>query len=477
MSSGSAETPLFTCLSCTIAFTSAEDQRVHYRSDHHRYNMKRRVSGLPPVSVVVFNQKVLERRAETAVVSSPKDLTCDLCGKTYTTENAYRSHINSRKHKENELKTPARIRKAPITSSSSFDLPQLNEDEGDLESALAAKIATARENLDAKACLFCESVSTSISTNLEHMSSTHSFFIPDAEYLVDLPGLLTSLGEKIHIGNMCIYCNGRGRELRTLEAVRKHMVDKSHCKIAYDTEEDRLGVSDFYDFTNSYPDGNGGGRSKTRDKRPQRSADEDEWEDMEDDGDEEVDDVTDEHNEASDSDDLPSGQITYGDTEYELVLPSGARIGHRSMKRYYDQSFYGIHVKEQDPNSGAALVRQLLKDKNSALVPRMGAFGAFGGGTEVVKARNKGEAKEAGRHVREFRDQRRREEFKTKIGFIHNNQKHYRDPLLQVKIISLLFTLFVLAFCSNGPLGHQTASGSRDLYYHRQEKYEMRRIS
>lgn len=31
---------LFTCLSCSIAFQTAEDQRAHYRSDHHRYNMK-----------------------------------------------------------------------------------------------------------------------------------------------------------------------------------------------------------------------------------------------------------------------------------------------------------------------------------------------------------------------------------------------------------------------------------------------------
>ncbi|KAG9085577.1 hypothetical protein FRC06_003543 [Ceratobasidium sp. 370] len=84
-----------------------------------------------------------------------------------------------------------------------------------------------------------------------------------------------------------------------------------------------------------------------------------------------------------------------------------------------------------DENSGAALVRRLIADKNSALVPTKGGFGAFGSGTEVIKARNRGEAREAGRHIREFRDQNRREQFKTRIGFVHNNQKHFRDPLLQ----------------------------------------------
>ncbi|EEB92205.1 hypothetical protein MPER_09320, partial [Moniliophthora perniciosa FA553] len=95
---------LFTCISCSIAFFSAEEQRAHYRSDHHRYNMKRRVAGLPPVSAATFNEKVLERRTETAIMSSLKGSTCEICNKTYSSENAYRSHIISRKHKENELK-------------------------------------------------------------------------------------------------------------------------------------------------------------------------------------------------------------------------------------------------------------------------------------------------------------------------------------------------------------------------------------
>lgn len=51
----------------------------HYRSDHHRYNMKRRVAGLPPISVTLFNQRVLERKAETAITTTPKSMTCDLC--------------------------------------------------------------------------------------------------------------------------------------------------------------------------------------------------------------------------------------------------------------------------------------------------------------------------------------------------------------------------------------------------------------
>ncbi|KAF7362019.1 Zinc finger protein 622-like protein [Mycena venus] len=438
---------LFTCLSCTIAFHTAEDQRTHYRSDHHRYNMKRRVAGLPPVSAESFNQKVLDRRLETAVMSSAKGSYCEACNKTYTTENAYRSHINSKKHKDTEAKAklapprvaaeevvpvPDEVPSAPVQVLETLEaIPEpkvvslvVDGDASDSEviQTIDEKIAAARARLSPTSCLFCPHESTALDANLTHMSTTHSFFVPDAEYLIDISGLISYLGEKIAVGNVCIYCNGKGREFRTLEATRKHMLDKSHCKIAYDSEDDRLEICDFYDFTSSYPDAETKKSKKKSKSKSASSVDEERRRDDDDDDDEDSD---------LDSDDLPENQIAYGDSNLELILPSGARIGHRNLRRYYPQRFPGSRGKQEDPDSGAALVRRLLADKNSALVPRRGGFGAFGSGTEVVKARNRGEAREAGRHVREFRDQKRREDFKTKVAFIHNSQKHFRDPLLQ----------------------------------------------
>lgn len=95
-SGGSSEQPTFTCLSCLVGFLTAEGQRLfhklrrqtlltddlsgnHYRSDHHRYNMKRRVASLPPVTLDIFNQKVLERRQETAIIASSRGSTCETC--------------------------------------------------------------------------------------------------------------------------------------------------------------------------------------------------------------------------------------------------------------------------------------------------------------------------------------------------------------------------------------------------------------
>ena len=406
------------------------------------------------------------------LISWGAGLTTSFCSKVYTTEGAYRSHINSKKHKENELKATQRALRPPTpkdepilvddapSTSAAAEITEakppvavvtekmasvtltVNADatEEEVTRTIEEKIAAARSRLQPTQCLFCPHASDSLEDSLAHMSVAHSFFIPDAEYLVDLTGLITYLGEKIAVGNVCIYCNGKGREFRTLDAVRKHMVDKGHCKLAYDTESDRLELSDFYDFTSSYPDAQKRKKKTKRSAQPKiEDAADAEWEDMDEDDDGEVDEIVNEEmdvdgdEEISDEDDdLSDNQITYGDSHFELVLPSGARIGHRSMKRYYAQSFRPLHTKPEDPNSGRALVRKLIGDRDSALVPRKGGFGAFGAGTDVVKARNRGEAREAGRHIREFRDQQRREQFKTKVGFIHNSQKHFRDPLLQV---------------------------------------------
>lgn len=73
-------------------------------------------------------------------------------------------------------------------------------------------------------CLFCPCVSVDNMANLEHMAKSHSFFLPDFEWLVDLEGLLQYLADKISVANVCIYCSGKGRAMHSLEAVRAHMV-------------------------------------------------------------------------------------------------------------------------------------------------------------------------------------------------------------------------------------------------------------
>src|ERR1700733_3747196 len=214
----------------------------------------------------------------------------------------------SKKHRENEVRSLSRVdhqsarpagaaaekassledrtpetstettKETPPTHDSEATLGQpddadANADDLDDEGAatLEEKIAAARSRLSPLHCLFCaHTSSSSLEDNLTHMSSEHSFFIPDAEFLVDPTGLITYLGEKLAVGNVCIYCNGKGREFRTLDAVRKHILDKSHCKIAYSSENEKLEISDFYDFSSSYPDA-----GQKKEKKKSRTTEDD----------------------------------------------------------------------------------------------------------------------------------------------------------------------------------------------------------
>lgn len=82
------------------------------------------------------------------------------------------------------------------------------------------------------------------------MTKEHSFFLPDPEYLTDLPGLLAYLNAKVREGHLCLYCL---RQFGSATATQKHMVDKAHCRMLYDEDKDMVEYEDFYDFRSSYP--------------------------------------------------------------------------------------------------------------------------------------------------------------------------------------------------------------------------------
>lgn len=129
--------------------------------------------------------------------------------------------------------------------------PSDDEDDEDDDEGIESAIAASRRRLPAGVCLFCNHRAANLESNLVHMSKEHSFFIPDQDLLIDLPGLIGYLGEKVAGGNLCLYCPNGGKEFGSTEAVRKHMIDKSHCKIAYETDEDRAELADFYAFEGS----------------------------------------------------------------------------------------------------------------------------------------------------------------------------------------------------------------------------------
>lgn len=53
---------------------------------------------------------------------------------------------------------------------------------------------------------------------------------------------------------MCLYCNERCHAFNSLEAVRKHMVAKSHCKVHYGDggEDEEAELEEFYDYSSRF---------------------------------------------------------------------------------------------------------------------------------------------------------------------------------------------------------------------------------
>lgn len=49
---------IFTCVTCSVAFNTFELQRDHYKTDWHRYNLKRKIAELPSVSFKDFQERL-----------------------------------------------------------------------------------------------------------------------------------------------------------------------------------------------------------------------------------------------------------------------------------------------------------------------------------------------------------------------------------------------------------------------------------
>ena len=138
------------------------------------------------------------------------------------------------------------------------------------------------------------------------MLHEHSFFIPNAEYLIDMESLLSYLFAVISIFHECLFC---GSSKTTKFAVQDHMRDKGHCKVDFE-EDDGHDLLQFYDFS--------GG---------------------------DVDDDDEEEEEGTQPKTQEEATLVTINEDDELRLPSGKVLGHRSHARF---------VRHQDPTGHAS---------------------------------------------------------------------------------------------------------------------------
>lgn len=273
------------------------------QSDWHRYNLKRRVASLPPLTSEIFAEKVLANKATAAATAARASFErrCDACDKTYFSEGAYVNHLGSQKHRLHAARLSARGRgldgaETDSMADSTFTLGETlenvsttastastingddhaDEEESDDVEDVADRLketgigeqsgktpSSAQQHgsqpedddyehkADLAQCLFCNYISPSLDLNVHHMSRQHSFFIPEKDYLVDLAGLINYLSETVTVLHQCLLCH---KNLHTTPGVQTHMRDRGHCMIAYSTEEEQMDVGEFYDFRSTYSD-------------------------------------------------------------------------------------------------------------------------------------------------------------------------------------------------------------------------------
>lgn len=282
-----SQKPLYTCITCHVGFTDPSLQRSHYKTDWHRYNLKRKVADLPPTTAEAFQERVLALRMEEDMKLEEKQHYCNDCHKNFASEKSLESHLRSNKHltiikKNTQTSSPTKTQKETLKQEDE------EIEEEDMEDD---------EPLKVNECLFCPQYFDDLEQNMKHMSITHGFFVPDIEYLTDLNGLMSYLGEKVGVANLCLYCNEKGKMFLSLEAVQHHMIDKSHCKLYFEGDS-ALEYAEYYDYTKSYPCG---------------------------------------HEEEKRDDSVVSPAALKINDDMELVLPSGVTLGHRYLKHHYKQ--------------------------------------------------------------------------------------------------------------------------------------------
>ncbi|KAK5110003.1 hypothetical protein LTR62_006370 [Meristemomyces frigidus] len=533
----------FTCNTCQVAFREGSTQRVHMTSDWHRYNLKRRVASLPPLTSEIFAEKVLANKATAAATAARASFerTCDACEKTYYSEGAYINHLGSQKHKVLATRMAARGgNETESMADSTFSL-------GDpVETASTASTATAHvavddqeaeeelrevtqgikqtglagpadpvagrphhptpskavqskghsadtemeddddyeHKADPKQCLFCNYGSPTLDLNLNHMSRQHGFFIPEKDYLVDLPGLIDYLSETIEVLHTCLYCH---KGLHTGAGIQTHMRDRGHCMIAYGTEEEQMDVGEFYDFSSTYSDDedeeeqvNGGvslGVKRAAKTTTQGASGEEMALDEEEEGWESdstlssvpTDEITsvpidhehdhkfaklDLHRHHSHNDPRPhkntdgfhshahpTPHAVYHD-DYELHLPSGRTAGHRSLRQYYRQNLRNYPTPDERAQQQLLADERHNSDDEDGEAVEDSTTGDSARGRQVITRANGGtgmigvsETKKREVRAQEKRDVKRAQRMQNRYQAGNerrgNMQKHYRDPLLQ----------------------------------------------
>jgi pre-60S factor REI1 len=368
-SSGSGTPVLTSTTAPGKVFATRSELADHYKSDWHRYNLKRREAGLP----LLLHDDFMARWQAAQAMRQDK-LKQQQQNKTDHLSQKNKQKKQQKQQQQTTKQTVVHV-KDPTHAYQQMKQETKAETKETLEAVEAAPVEEEDEtagpaptppppqpiHIEPRQCLFDPYVSPSIHDNVQRMTRKYGFFLPDAEYLADLEGLLGYCHERIQMGHLCLTCH---KGFATASACQKHMKSKQHVQLAYSTREDQEEWAVFYDFeeanqeflkniNNNNSNNNNASLSRKdvagdalNEGDDEEDGNEDGWEDVSEDG-EKIDNDGDDEDlpeEEDGDDDLYGG---YADQVAamgfsvtvlgELIMPDGRIIGHRSLRRYYKQ--------------------------------------------------------------------------------------------------------------------------------------------
>lgn len=213
-------------------FTTREELHEHYKSEWHKYNLKRKVASLAPIPRAMFEKLQMiqaEREREKKNVLKGKD------------------HI---KHTKRVADTMTRSAAAPPgpPGNESASLVSAQGDDADKQQQPTYEVdqEELKKAVDERVCFMDGHESEDLAGTLSYLHKQFGFFIPDAEYCVDLSGLFKYCTKKVRAGHMCLYCQ---KGFHNTESVIQHMRAKFHCKLPWEHEEDLEEYDEFYDYS------------------------------------------------------------------------------------------------------------------------------------------------------------------------------------------------------------------------------------
>lgn len=245
----------FICSKCNMNYLEEPELIRHFSQDWHKYNVKRSMVSLGPVTEEVFKNKIeaalrqMENPEDKKKLLKEDNTYCEACHKKFSNPGTFKHHFQSAAHKKAQK--------------------EFEKNGGVLEPQEKKKkeIKTTLESIGV--CLFCNYEAENLEKSMEHMQRAHNFFLPDPNNIVDLEKIILYLAGKVHKGLMCIYCDNLGcKDFKNGSAVQGHMRDKIHFTI--NTEN----MEEYYKFY-AYEENKTLGRSeKARGKQEEEAEEE-----------------------------------------------------------------------------------------------------------------------------------------------------------------------------------------------------------